>query len=110
MKHELKTWPQYFQRVWDGVKTFEVRKNDRDFQVGDGVTLHEWNPETETYTGRHAITEIRYIMQGGFGLPQDICVFQIGNVAKVESQSREVASGVMTSKVSTKQGDYTSRK
>jgi len=47
MKHELKIWPQYYCRVVDGSKTFEVRKNDRGFQPGDEVTLREWNPKTE---------------------------------------------------------------
>lgn len=45
MKHELKIWPQYYERVADGTKTFEVRNNDRDFQPGDEITLHEWDPE-----------------------------------------------------------------
>lgn len=44
MKHELKTWPQYFCRVEDGSKTFEVRKNDRGYQPGDIVVLREWDP------------------------------------------------------------------
>lgn len=46
MKHELKIWPQYYCRVADGTKTFEVRKNDRGFQPGDTVILREWNPNT----------------------------------------------------------------
>lgn len=44
MNHELKCWPQYFQRVKDGTKTFEVRINDRGFQPGDKVTLREFDP------------------------------------------------------------------
>lgn len=44
MKHELKIWPQYFSRVIDGSKTFEVRKNDRGFQPGDEVVLREYDP------------------------------------------------------------------
>lgn len=44
MKHELKIWPQYYCRVEDGSKTFEVRKNDRNFQMGDSVILKEWDP------------------------------------------------------------------
>lgn len=43
--HELKIWPQYFCRVADGTKTFEVRKNDRGFQPGDAVWLREWDPK-----------------------------------------------------------------
>lgn len=45
MIHELKIWPQYYARVADGSKTFEVRDNDRDFQLGDTVILHEYDPE-----------------------------------------------------------------
>lgn len=45
MKHELKIWPQYYHRVKDGSKTFEIRKNDRDFQVGDTVILIYFDPE-----------------------------------------------------------------
>ena len=44
MKHELKIWPQYYSRVADGSKTFEVRDNDRGFQPNDIVILREYNP------------------------------------------------------------------
>lgn len=49
MEHELKIWPQYYQRVADGSKTFEVRKNDRGFQPGDTVALREFDPEYKGY-------------------------------------------------------------
>jgi hypothetical protein len=45
MDHELKIWPQFYARVADGSKTFEVRDADRGFQQGDSVTLREWDPE-----------------------------------------------------------------
>lgn len=45
MKHELKIWPQFYCRVADGTKTFELRENDRGFQSGDTVVLREWDPE-----------------------------------------------------------------
>lgn len=47
MKHDLKIWPQYYARVAEGTKTFEVRENDRGFQYGDTVVLREWDPEPE---------------------------------------------------------------
>jgi hypothetical protein len=51
MIHELKIHPQYYARVADGTKTFEVRDNsDRGFQMGDTVVLREWNPEKENAT------------------------------------------------------------
>jgi hypothetical protein len=35
--HELKLLEQYAQAKKDGIKPFEIRKNDRDFKVGDLV-------------------------------------------------------------------------
>ena len=59
MLHDLKTLPKYFEAVKDGDKTFEVRKDDRDFQVGDYVNLREWNGE---YTGNSFVRQITYIL------------------------------------------------
>lgn len=42
--HELKCWPQYFRYVAEGLKNFEIRKNDREFKVGDRLTLREFTP------------------------------------------------------------------
>jgi hypothetical protein len=49
--HELKTWPEYFNDVRSGRKTFELRLNDRDFQYGDTLVLKEFDPSTNRYTG-----------------------------------------------------------
>lgn len=68
MKHELKIWPQYYCRVADGSKTFEVRENDRGFQPGDEVVLREFNPnqlkdyENIGYTGKSLNFKIGYVL------------------------------------------------
>ena len=79
MTHELKIWPQYYERVADGSKTFEVRENDRGFQPGDEVILKEWDPreveksfdtpmwrdrwvEPKGYTGRELTFKIGYVL------------------------------------------------
>jgi hypothetical protein len=41
--HELKTIQPYFDDVWCDRKTFEIRKNDRDFQINDLLVLKEYN-------------------------------------------------------------------
>lgn len=67
--HELKTWPVYFNAVINDVKTFEVRKADRKFKLGDILLLKEWNPETESYTGACCTRVITYVLPGGqFGI------------------------------------------
>lgn len=43
MTHDLKILPRYFDAVEDGSKPFEVRRNDRDYQVGDILLLREGN-------------------------------------------------------------------
>ncbi|WP_422698913.1 DUF3850 domain-containing protein [Enterococcus durans] len=41
MTHELKILPEYFEAVVSGRKQFEIRKNDRDYKVGDQLILRE---------------------------------------------------------------------
>jgi len=50
MTHELKCWPVYFEAIREGTKTFEIRKDDRNYRHGDTLILREWNPLTEAYT------------------------------------------------------------
>lgn len=61
MKHKLKIQPQYFKEVCTGKKSFEIRKNDRNFKVGDTLLLQEFFPETQEYTGRVVDRKITYI-------------------------------------------------
>jgi len=44
VEHELKILPEFYARVCTGEKAFEIRKNDRDYQVGDILVLKEWRP------------------------------------------------------------------
>jgi len=58
MIHELKTWPKYFSMVELGLKTFELRKEDRGFELGDTLVLKEYLPYAKKYTGN----ELRVIV------------------------------------------------
>ena len=59
--HRLKILPEYFEAQKNRVKTFEIRKNDRNFKVGDGLMLYEINPKTEQKTGRILEVQVTYI-------------------------------------------------
>ena len=81
-KHELKILPQYFQAVWNGTKTFELRKDDRDYQRGDILVLREW--DGEKYTGSALCVKVTYILQDAdkYGLENG---YVIMGVRRIES-------------------------
>lgn len=60
--HNLKCWPEYFAAIASGQKKFEVRKNDRDYQVGDLLALHEYDPVAMAYTANIAWRVIEYVL------------------------------------------------
>lgn len=71
MVHELKTWRSYFHSLADGSKTFEIRRNDRDFRIGDELWLRETcSPGNGSYTGRETRRTISHILthEPEFGL------------------------------------------
>lgn len=73
INHRLKILPQYFQDVTVGDKTFEIRKNDRDYKVGDNIVLSEY--EDGQYAGRNILAIITYITD--YGQKDDYVVFGI---------------------------------
>jgi hypothetical protein len=78
MVHDLKVHPLYYQRIMSNEKNFEVRKADRDFQVGDILNLREWCPQKQDYTGMFLPRRITYILRGGqFGIEEGYCVLSL---------------------------------
>ena len=66
--HELKCWPEFFHPMMTGEKTFEVRYDDRAYEIGDLLVLREWCPKTENYTGRVVEFRIIYVLRAFVGL------------------------------------------
>jgi len=62
-KIEKKVWPEYFEKILEGKKKFELRLADFECSEGDILLLKEWNPETKTYTGREIEKQVNYIMK-----------------------------------------------
>lgn len=63
MKHELKILPEYFNQVRSGMKTAEVRIDDRNFMPGELLILKEWRPKKKVFTGREVVREITHMTQ-----------------------------------------------
>lgn len=63
--HDLKTWPEYFDAVASGAKTFEVRLNDRGYMVGNILRLRRFDPRPGIYTGEVLDRRVSYVLRGG---------------------------------------------
>ena len=81
-EHELKTWPTGFEALIRGIKPFELRRNDRDFRVGDILKLREFFVETDEYSGRFIRARVLYITEHGVfpGLEEGFVIMGIGSV------------------------------
>lgn len=80
--HKLKTLPSFYQDVERGLKNFEVRKDDRNYNVGDCLHLYYGTDEIDDeIVGRKYLTKyIRYILSGGqFGIKKGYCVMALSD-------------------------------
>ena len=95
MKHiKKKILPEYYIEVAEQRKTFEIRKDDSDYEVGDILELREW--DGKKYTGRVVCRKITYILRNAskYGLKKGYCIIGIqpvnfgkfgGNIIKDDS-------------------------
>ncbi|WP_323130016.1 DUF3850 domain-containing protein [Klebsiella michiganensis] len=67
--HELKIFPEFFSAVCTGVKRAELRKNDRDYRVGDTLHLLETPRGSCHRTGEFINVKITHIADVGEWMP-----------------------------------------
>ena len=84
--HELKTINPYFTQIWLGMKTFEIRYNDRSYNVGDFLLLKEYNPNNLTmkYSFREILCEVTSILRDKYMLGKGYVVMSIKIIKKME--------------------------
>jgi len=63
MKIEKKTWPEFFEKIKKGEKTFELRLADFKCKPKDILVLREYNPKTKKYTGRVLKKKVTYVLK-----------------------------------------------
>jgi len=93
MVHELKLCKRFYDAVASGAKTYEVRKNDRGFQVGDALILRAvTDDDTRAYIPEldPISAEISYMLnEGGWGIENGYCVLALKNVHVNNSQQEK---------------------
>lgn len=83
MTHELKIIKEFADAVNNGEKTFEVRKNDRDYHVGDHIRFEVINGQGKpiTHPLANKTFEITYIStRCGVAIAPNYIVFAIREV------------------------------
>lgn len=97
--HELKTDPDVFDAVADGRKPFEIRLNDRDFRVGDGLRLRRtrdtgWAMKNTgaplVYTGEACERVVTYVLHGPqYGLADGWVIMSLAHIGKRPAMSED---------------------
>ena len=96
--HELKIKYEYLREVAAGRKTFELRKNDRDYQVGDLIKFNcidsdkiitvpaGYSLTNDEYIRNDLLYKITYILKDvpQYGLDADYCILGIKRVTLEE--------------------------
>lgn len=81
--HRLKVFIKYADAIMNGTKTFEIRKNDRNFKVGDKIVFDVVSNEGISIgaAARHPLNgqtyRIDYILDDFEGLAQKCVAFAI---------------------------------
>lgn len=88
--HELKILHEYLIDVSLGRKTFELRKNDRDYQVGDLIRFidvdilgrsrnNKNRTDIKPYIDENILYRITYVLKNcsAYGLDKDYCILAI---------------------------------
>lgn len=81
-----KILPRYYDAVANNVKTFELRKDEDDIQVGDVLILREW--DGHKYTGRTTEALVKYVLRNvpEYGLMPGHCIVGLKNLENAMSR------------------------
>jgi ParB family chromosome partitioning protein len=77
--HHLKSWPEFFKAIANGDKTFDLRRDDRNYAVDDHVTFEEFRPGVGEYTGVTATRRIAYVLRDFEGLMPGYCILGLAS-------------------------------
>ena len=89
--HELKTDPIPYRAVYDGLKTYEIRLDDRGFEIDDILLLRETKHTGKEmkeqkkpliYTGSAGLVVVTHILRYIYGIKDGWCIMSIKRFVK----------------------------
>lgn len=90
--HKLKLNAKYYEDSEHGIKTFEIRKNDRDYKIGDVLELREYIEDSRGlgyYTGNVHWKIITYILDDDLYLAPGYVCLGLSPIAEPEQEDAE---------------------
>lgn len=79
--HELKIKSEYFMDVVKNIKKAEIRYNDRNYQVGDLLILHEID-DHDNYNGNHCSVIVSHILDNAQYLRDGYVMLSIAVISR----------------------------
>jgi len=64
--HKVKSWSYFFDAIVAGDKLHDLRKNDRDYQIGDELILQRYDMVMGRYTGDECVRTVSFITSNQF--------------------------------------------
>ena len=80
--HQIRIGTTFFDDAAAGVKPFTIRKNDRNYKVGDILEKMEF--DEGKYTGRSLRQEVVYMLEDYAGIVEGYCIMGLKNMGLVE--------------------------
>lgn len=77
MEHDLKCWPEFWDNLVLGRKQFEIRIDDRGFDLWDTLLIREWNPVSHTYSGREIRKRVTYLLRNWRGIQSGYVIMSL---------------------------------
>lgn len=59
--HTVRSWAHFFDAIKAGKKTHDLRKDDRNYKVGDVLRLERYDNIDGLYTGESLLVDVTYI-------------------------------------------------
>ena len=89
--HQIRLAKTYFDDVANGIKTFELRKNDRGYKVGDILEMMEFADGKNT--GRTVKVLVTYMLEDYTGIEDGYCIMATKLMTSKEAKCSISAEG-----------------
>ena len=78
-EHTIKCVNPHFDAMWRGLKTFDMRKNDRFYESGDILKQREYSAKTDTYSGRVIVATVLHVTYPADYdvIPYEYCIMSV---------------------------------